>query len=136
MLSANKKADNISNITPEYGYYYNTDEFIIVKSGGTLVIDGINLFRGFKISLQKGAKLKLINGTVLEGCVLGVQKGAEVEINDASFDGAIINEGTINVLTPKKKTASDSFYMRSLRSNMFLIFHGVVGLEHIDEMLT
>ncbi|MCR4720966.1 MAG: leucine-rich repeat domain-containing protein [Lachnospiraceae bacterium] len=130
-VSANKKADNISNITPEYGYYYNTDEFIIVKSGGTLVIDGINLFNGFKISLQKGAKLKLINGTVLEGCVLGVQEGAEVEINDASFDGAIINEGTINVLTPKKKTTSDSFYMRSLRSNMFLNCKtGVINLDY------
>ena len=127
----NKKADNISSITPEYGYFYNSDEFIIVKKGGTLVIDGVNLFNGFKISLQKGATLKLINGAKLEGCVLGVQKGAEVLINDASFDGAIINEGTITVETPKKKTSSDSFYMRSIRSNMFLNCKtGVINLDY------
>ena len=118
-------------IQPDNGYFYNCEEFIVVKSGGTLVIDGVQLHNGIRVSLQKGAALKLINGAMIDGGVLAVQKGASVELYDGTFDGAIMNEGKIVVKTPNFKRATDSFYKKSLRSNMFLNCKtGVIDLDY------
>ncbi len=121
-----------TGIIPENGYIYNSDDVIIVKSGGTLILDGLYLSNGFRISLQKGAKLQLINGAELKyGCTIAVQKGATVEINDSSVSGCIINAGKITTTAPAYKRATDSFYRKSIDSDLFLnCKSGVIDLDY------
>ncbi|MBO4415572.1 MAG: leucine-rich repeat protein, partial [Lachnospiraceae bacterium] len=117
--------------TSNEGSIYNYRDIIVVKSGGTLILDGIRLSNSVKITLQKGAKLKLINGTSLGVDNLGVQEGAEVEIVNSSISGEILNAGTITVTAPVYKTASDSFYAKSIAAEPFFNAKtGVVNLAY------
>ncbi|MCR5683799.1 MAG: leucine-rich repeat domain-containing protein [Lachnospiraceae bacterium] len=127
-----KDARERDYIKPEMeGYFYNREDFILVRSGGTLVLDGVRLQNAVKISLQKGAKLELINGTEIKDGVLALQEGAEAELKDAGVSCVILNAGRITVKTPKSKTATDSFYQRSIRSNIFLNCKtGVIDLDY------
>ena len=129
-------AKNGTEGTPGYsfstdGYFYNRDEIILIKPGGTLEIDGITLQYGVKISVQKGGKLILKNGAKINGGLLGVQEGGEVELDNGIFDGVLLNAGTITVKTPKYKRATDSFYTKSIETRLFLnSSSGVINLDY------
>ena len=130
--SQEKDDRNYSTIIVESGFIYNSDDFIIVKSGGTLILDGLYICNRFRISLQKGAKLQLINGTQMKGGgVITVQKGATVEINDSTAGDCIINEGKIIATAPAYKRATDSFDRESIDSSLFLnCKSGVIDLDY------
>ncbi len=118
-------------LQPENGYFYNQNEFILIKSGGTLVIDGVRFSNGFYISLQKGAKLVVRNNAKLDNCVIGIQEGAELVIEDSTVDGAVINAGKITVKTPAYKRSTDSFDRESIKSSLFLnCSTGVIDLDY------
>ncbi|MBP5331171.1 MAG: leucine-rich repeat domain-containing protein, partial [Lachnospiraceae bacterium] len=127
-----KASDDFSYIKPEMGgYFYNQDDFIVVKSGGTLILDGVRLINGIRVSLQKGAKLQVLNGSTLAGGGISLQEGSEAEIYDGTIDGVIMNSGKITVKTPKYKRATDSFYKKSIDSNLFHNSKtGVIDLDY------
>ena len=116
--------------TKDSGYIYNYRDMIVVKSGGTLILDGIYLSNEVRISLQKGAKLKIINGTNIQDAVLGVQEGAEVEIVNSSINAELMNAGTITVTGPAYKRSADSFYAGGLSAEPF--FNTTTGVINID----
>ncbi len=126
-----KDAQGSSLIGPSTGYIYNKFDLIIVKSGGTLIIDGIVLEYSARISVQKGGKLVLQNDAGLKDVVLGVQEGATVEVCGGTISDTVINAGRINVKKPEHMRQTDSFYQVSIDSNDFYNCKtGVIDLEY------
>lgn len=107
---------------------YNRDDFIIIRSGGELVLDGVCLSNNLRMTVRESGKLTIKNDAKLTG-TLSVMKGGQVTVLDGSIEAALLNNGTVTVETPANKYATDSFSDTCI-STGFLFNTGTINIDY------